>query len=253
MLEHISRWLRKRRAAHIHVADDQWAKAEAELLALSRLSGEDRLRLRQLTREFIAEKQWSSAGELVLTPHIQLTIALQACLLILNLGLDWYRGWTGIIVYPGDFSIPRRVVDDLGLVHEYDDPALGEAWQGGPVIVSWFEPEDRLEDINPVIHEFAHKLDMLDGFADGMPPLHNGMSRRTWGDALDSTYRALQQQLDRGERTAIDPYAAENPAEFFAVVSEAFFDAPTNLAAAYPQVFEQLCIFYRQNPLAPKQ
>ncbi|MCK9282901.1 MAG: zinc-dependent peptidase [Rhodocyclaceae bacterium] len=251
MLKQISNWLRERRVARVLVTEEQWAKAEAALPILSRWSSEERTRLRQLAIEFIAEKQWSSANGLVLTPQIQLIIALQACLLVFNLGLDWYRGWSGIIVYPGDFAIPRRIVDEVGVVHEYDDPALGEAWQGGPVIISWFDGADCPQDVNPVIHEFAHKLDMLNGSSDGMPPLHSDMSRRTWCDAFGRAYAELQRQLDLGEDTAIDPYAAEEPAEFFAVASEAFFDAPAMLATTYPDVFNQLCIFYRQNPLEP--
>ncbi len=125
-----------------------------------------------------------------LTAAMQLSIALQACLLILNLdtGLDAYRGWVGIVVYPGDFVIPRQIVDEDGIVHEFDDAVLGEAWEGGPVLLSWFDDMHDVGDVNIVIHEFAHKLDMASGTADGMPALHDDKSRAAWVAAFKPAY-----------------------------------------------------------------
>ena len=103
-----------------------------------------------------------------------LEIALQACVPVLNLGLDWYDDWVGVVVYPGDFVVPRRVTDDAGVVHEYEDTLVGEAWEGGPVLLSW-QPESLAADgINVVIHEFAHKLDMRNGEPDGLRPRRSG-------------------------------------------------------------------------------
>jgi len=252
-LKALRAWRRRRAAARLAIADEQWRAAEYPYPFLDRLTDDERGRLRQLAAEFIAEKEWSGAHGLRLTATMQLAIALQACLPILELGLDWYRGWVGIVVYPGDFVISRRVVDEDGVVHEYDDPVLGEAWEGGPVLLAWFEDENAIGDINVVIHEFAHKLDMTNGDVDGMPALHDGMSARTWRAAFAPAYEDFCRRVDAGETTEIDPYAAEHPSEFFAVASEIFFEAPELLREEYPAVYAQLCQFYRQDPVIASQ
>ncbi len=241
-------WRRRRAAEKIVIDDAQWQAAEYPLPFLDRLSDDERRRLRELARQFIAEKEWSGARGLELTAPMQLSIALQACLPILNLGLDAYRGWVGVVVYPGDFVIPRQQMDEAGVVHEYDDEVLGEAWEGGPVLVSWFDNLAEIGDVNVVIHEFAHKLDMTNGVVDGVPALPGDMSRREWIAAFEPAYLDFRRRVDAGEDTAIDPYAAEHPSEFFAVASEVFFEAPDLLHDEYPAVYEQLKSYYRQDP-----
>ncbi len=248
MMPTLSAWWRQRRAARLEIPEPLWNELEGGLPFLGHLTPGERAGLRQLAREFIAEKQWSGAQGLQLTPRIQLAIALQACLPILHLGLAWYDGWVGIVVYPGDFVIPRQIVDEDGVVHEFDADVLGEAWYGGPVLVTWFDDPQDAGGVNVVIHEFAHKLDMRSGAADGMPPLHGGMSRQRWIDVMSEAFRDLQRRVDDGEDTPLDPYGAELPAEFFAVASEAFFEAPDMLRAEYPDVYQQLRLFYRQDP-----
>lgn len=248
MIGLFEKWRRRRAVEGIAIAPEQWQRVEARLPCLDFLAADDRRRLREMAREFIAAKEWSGAGELALTPDIQLSIALQACLPVLNLGLDWYRGWVGIVVYHGDFVIPRQVVDEAGVVHEYDDEVLGEAWEGGPVLVSWFDDPADAGGASMVIHEFAHKLDMSNGEVDGLPALHEGMSRRDWIAAFEPAYEDFCRRVDAGEDTALDPYAAEHPGEFFAVMSEAFFETPPLLKSEYPAVYEQLRRFYRQDP-----
>ena len=250
MIRAFRAWRRQRAADRIQVSEAQWAATEARLPCLGHLDADDRARLRVMTREFLAEKEWASAGDLRLSPDMQLSIALQACLPVLNLGLDHYRGWVGIVVYPGDFVIPRQVVDEDGVVHEFDDEVMGEAWHGGPVLLSWFDDPEETAGINVVIHEFAHKLDMRSGEADGTPPLHEGMSRKSWNAAMGAAFHDFRRRVDAGEDTALDPYAAELPTEFFAVSSEAFFEDPAMLRAEYPEVYAQLRLFYRQDPLA---
>jgi len=230
------------------ITEAQWQAAEYPLVFLDRLDDEDRRRLRRMAAGFIARKQWSGAGGLTLTPAMQLSIALQACLPVLELGLEWYDGWVGIVVYPGDFVIPRRIVDEHGIVHEYDDMVLGEAWEGGPVLLSWFDDPTAPGDVSIVIHEFAHKLDMSNGETDGMPRLHADMRASDWQAAFAPAYADFCRRVDAGEDTAIDPYAAEHPGEFFAVCSEVFFEAPDLLRHTYPAVHAQMCLFYRQNP-----
>lgn len=180
-------------------------------------------------------------------------IAAQACLLIMNLDLDYFRGWSEVIVYPDSFVIQREEYDDIGVVHETRRTLAGEAWGRGPVILSWSDARPGLRPYgsasNVVLHEFAHKLDMLNGVANGMPPLHNNMVREDWTASLSEAYENLYNQLERHHHTAIDPYAAENPAEFFAVLTEVFFEQPGLLHNLYPQVYGQLSMFYRQDPL----
>jgi Mlc titration factor MtfA (ptsG expression regulator) len=249
MIHKLVEWWRQRRADRLDIPESLWEEVEAGLPFLGHLNPDERGHLRQLAREFIAEKQWSGAQGLQLTPRIQLAIALQACLPILHLGLAWYAGWVGIVVYPGDFIIPRKMIDEDGVVHEFDDEVMGEAWYGGPVLISWFEHPEDADGINVVIHEFAHKLDMKSGEADGMPPLHAGMSRKRWSEAMTAAFDDFQRRVDSGEETPLDPYGAELPTEFFAVASEAFFEAPALLRAEYPEVYGQLRSFYCQDPL----
>ena len=246
MFKSIRRWWYRGDA--IAVAPELWAEVEAPMAFLNHLPHADRMRLRELAREFIAEKEWSGAKGVELHAAMQLSIAVQACLLVLNLGLDWYRGWVGIVVYAGDFVVPRHVMDENGIVREFDDEVLGEAWEGGPVLLSWSDHAQ--PGINIVIHEFAHKLDMLNGATDGMPPLHMGMSRDRWSEAFTAAYEDHCQRVDRGAETSLDPYGSEHPAEFFAVASETFFEAPRTLRRGYPDVYEQLRLFYRQDPCA---
>ncbi|MDD5249002.1 MAG: zinc-dependent peptidase [Rhodocyclaceae bacterium] len=244
----IGDWRRKRAIDKIRIGEEQWRRVEARLPFLGHLTPAERQQLRELARAFVATKEWSGARGFVLTADVQLAVALQACLLVLKLGLDWYRGWLGVVVYPGDFVIPRQTMDEAGVVHEYDDEVLGEAWEGGPVLVSWCDAGATHDGINVVIHEFAHKLDMRNGAVDGLPALHEGMSRRDWSAAFEPAFDDFRRRVDRGEKTRLDPYAAEHPAEFFAVMSEAFFQTPALLRDEYPQVYDQLRLFYRQDP-----
>lgn len=231
------------------VPESLWSAVEASLSCLQHLNADEHQRLRQMALAFLDNKVFAGAHGFAPDNFARLSIALQACLPVLNLGLDSYAGWRGIIVYPGDFVIPRRIVDEDGLLHEYDEDALGESWDGGPVVLSWFDDPADYKGANVVIHEFAHKLDMLGGEADGLPPLHAGMSVEAWREALDGAYEDFCARVDDDEDTGLDPYAAEHPAEFFAVCSEAFFTTPDVLARNYPAVYAQLAAFYRQNPL----
>lgn len=247
----LSRLLGKAEAPAIPEA--LWQATLAQFEFLSRLTDTDRDRLRELTRCFLAEKEFSATGGLELDDAMCLAIAVQGCLPILNLGLEWYRGWVGIIVYPDEFVIPRSIQDEDGIVHDYDEVASGEAWGGGPLIISWRDVQMAGSGYNVVIHEFAHKLDMINGEADGVPPLPPGISRAQWEQTLLAAYDHFAEALDAadqvGDETEFDPYAAESPAEFFAVMSEAFFEIPQRLKAVYPDLYSLFAAFYRMDPL----
>jgi Mlc titration factor MtfA (ptsG expression regulator) len=254
-----------------------WESVVGELPFLQRLEGGSAADLRELCGRLLETKVMTGAGGLELTAPIQVTIAAQACLPILKLGIDWYRGWSGIVVYPSEYVALRRVQDEAGLVHEFDETAAGEAWEAGPVVVSWDQDAGRQLDgepaFNVVIHEFAHKLDLLDGEADGVPPLdrrlHADLAPRRWRRVLEDAYERFGAAIDLIElelppdvdpesseadpyygRLALDPYAAQDPAEFFAVSSETFFVAPQRLRDAFPEWYGLLSRFYLQDPLA---
>ncbi|MDQ8023253.1 MAG: zinc-dependent peptidase [Moraxellaceae bacterium] len=236
------------------VSEDLWRAAERHLPFLDPLSAQERAELRAMALAFLDRKVFSGAQGLVPGNDLRLSVALQACLPVLKLGLGAYDGWSGIIVYPGAFVIPRRSVGEDGVLHEYDEDALGEAWDGGPVVLAWFDNPADYDGANVVIHEFAHKLDMLNGPADGLPPLHGDMDENIWLDALDDAYEDFCALVDEAEAqdmdTAIDSYAATHPSEFFAVTSEVFFTDPELLSEDYPEVYAQYCRFYRQDPVA---
>jgi Mlc titration factor MtfA (ptsG expression regulator) len=227
-----------------------WQLAEQRLPFLGHLTADERQQLRALTEEFLDTKEFHGAHDLQVDNEIRLNVALQACLLILHLGLESYDDWIGIIIYPGDFVIPRQVMDEAGVVHEYDDAVLGEAWQGGPVLLSWFAEGEEPDGINVVLHEFAHKLDMRSGSADGMPALPTAAARRAWHSAFEPAYIDFCRRVDSGEEPLLDPYAAGAPAEFFAVMSESFFEVPDLLREEYPGVYDQLRQYFRQDPAA---
>jgi Mlc titration factor MtfA (ptsG expression regulator) len=240
----LTEWRRRRVLARHAMDPALWKKATRGLRFLP-----DSPKLRELALLFLAEKQFAGAHGLEVTDAMRVAIAAQACLPILELGLDWYAGWTGIVVYPGDFRVRRESVDEAGVVHQWDDELAGEAMPGGPVVLSW-DATAHDPYINVVIHEFAHKLDMLGGEADGMPPLHPGMDRRAWRSALGEAYEGFCDALERGKDTWLDPYAAEHPSEFFAVISEAFFENARETRRHYPALYEQLKAFYKQDPAA---
>ncbi len=237
-----------RRAA---IAQPLWDRVTADLFILKGLTDAERQRLRRLTTRFLYHKKFDPVQDLELGPERRLFIAVQACLPILNLGLRWYRGWTTMIVYPGDFVPRREEVDEAGVVHLHADPLSGEAWRRGPVVLSWsgVAVSGRRDGYNVIIHELAHKLDMRNGDANGHPPLPRHIPTREWRSAFVAAFDDMNQRLDAGEEPAIDPYAANSPAECFAVFSEYFFEQPQLLFAEYPRVYGQLAAFYRQAPL----
>ena len=245
-------WKRRRVLRRHRIDETLWRRTVLGLPFLGELERDDAARLRELTLLFLAEKAFSAVQGLTLTDAMRVAIAAQASLLILNLGLDWYDDWVGIVVYPGDFRVRRQDVDASGVVHEWDDAPAGEAMPGGPVVLSW-DSAVHATDMNVVIHEFAHKLDMRNGVADGLPPLHAEMDRRAWHAAFQVAYDGFCDALDRGRDTWLDPYAAEHPSEFFAVLSEAFFERPEETRRRYPDVYAQLRRFYRQDPAGRTQ
>ncbi len=226
-----------------NVAHDQW------------LDAEEQQHLRDLVRVFVAEKSWEGCGGLVLTDEIRVTVAAQACLLILKLPDDLYRKVRSILVYPSTVTIPPRRPGAFEILNQpvrESQPILGEAQLRGPVILVWDavkrmgrHPES---GHNVVYHEFAHKLDMLDGRADGTPPLAKRSEIQRWSEVCSREYLALRERKARGQESLLDAYGATNEAEFFAVATEHFFDQPIALRSRHPELYDVLRAFYRQDP-----
>lgn len=255
-----------RRAAPM--PDSVWRGALAALPFVGHLDGSGRDRLRALCETFLRRKDFNGAGGFVMTDAARTAIALQACLPVLELGLEGYDDFVEIVVYPDQFLAPRRRVDPAGVVHESLEALAGEAMERGPVVLSWADAGTPARGVNVVIHEFVHKLDLTDGEADGIPPLPRGR-RAAWISTLMQAYHGFCDTLDALEeaipphidpesvdadpwyaKLPMDPYAATDPAEFFAVSGEVFFTDPHRLAASHPAWFEQLAGFFRQDPRA---
>jgi hypothetical protein len=250
MFNRFRNWRVRRTVARHPIAEPLWQSALQRCAPARRLGASDQARLRVLATLFLDRKSLEPVQGLQLTDADRVLLATLACLPILKLGMDWYDGWHSVIVYPDAF-IPRRTqTDEAGVVHESHDVLAGEAWGRGPVILSWPDVLHGREKPghNVVIHEMAHKLDMLNGAANGFPPLHRRMDRSVWTRVFSSAWDRLRASRHEGGELPIDPYALENPAEFFAVASEQFFEQPARLREHLPEVYGQLSKFYRQHP-----
>ena len=219
------------------------------------LSEAQRKHLKELIQVFIAEKSWEGCGGLELTDEIRVTISAQACLLLLNIPHNYYENVETIIVYPSDVVLPER---KLGFFEnaleplEPDYPVSGQAFAQGPVILVWDavlhggrQPE---HGFNVVYHEFAHKLDMLDGVADGTPRLHNRAEYRDWIKTCSREYLRLLKDIHKGQQTFLDEYGGTNEAEFFSVATEHFFSQPIQMIQSAPDLYRVLKEFYGQDP-----
>jgi MtfA peptidase len=216
------------------------------------LSAVERAHLRELTALFLHRKDLSGVQGLTVSTEMAVAVAAQACLPILKLGLGYYDGWVEVVIYPGAFRVARDQTDATGVVSHEEHALSGESWLRGPVVLSWDDVAADLAASHPghnvVVHEFAHKLDMLNGSANGMPPLHSDMVQQQWAAALGDAFEHLQQQLARHHHAGINAYAATAPVEFFAVASEYFFTDPRTLRHQFSAVYDQLVLFYRQDP-----
>jgi hypothetical protein len=211
-----------------------------------------RLQLRSLIKQFLHEKTFTGAGGLEITDEIRVTIAAEACMLILNRASGVYPRLRYIIVYPTAFVVRHEGRDDTGLVNPASRDLLGESWQNGKVILAWDSvlrgARNFLDGQNVVLHEFAHQLDSETGSADGAPLLGGESSYRSWAGVLSAEFAELQRDSLKGQRSLMDHYGATNPAEFFAVATETFFEKPRQMARHHKELFESLKAYYRVDP-----
>ena len=254
MLESLKRWRRQRVLERYALPDALWNEALQRLPFMALYDDGELARLRDKVVLFLESKGIVGAHDHEVTPLARVLIAIQACVLVLNLDLALYDGFENVVVYPGEFVPGFEYEDEFGVVHRNDDALAGEAMHLGPVILSWPDVEASADwdaaQMNLVIHEFAHKIDMVDGDANGCPPLPGDQARREWQRAMRAAFDHFVARVDGGEDTAIDPYAAENPGEFFAVLSEVFFAEPLLLRDEYRDVYDAFTRFYRQDPAA---
>jgi Mlc titration factor MtfA (ptsG expression regulator) len=234
-----------------------WDATLARHPFLAERNAADLQQLRLLSAQFLGSKQFSGAHGLQITDEMALAIAAQACLPVLKLGLHWYDDFSGIVVHPDAMLARREVHDEAGVVHHYQEELSGEAMPGGPVTLSWRDVQEAsIEDgYNVVIHEFVHKLDMRDGVADGCPPMPSRALARRWQTVMQAAFRDFKETLSMANRFGgpqpwLDPYAATDEAEFFAVAAEAFFVSPVSFQRSYPDLYECFCAYFRQNPTA---
>ena len=259
MWERYRSWRRRRVLATHALPDALWDEAAGMLSFLANYRDDEIEALRERVVLFLEDKAIVGAREFTVTPLMRVVIAIQACVLVLYLDPDAYAGWSSVVVYPDEFRPRIEYEDEAGVVHVRDHEIAGEAWEGGPVLLSWADVE-RSRDfaaagMNLVIHEFAHKLDMNNGAADGMPALRAGMSAGDWRRVSAAAYADFVRRVEAWEAAGepdegaplIDPYAADAPEEFFAVCSEVFFAAPEVLREAYPEYHAQLVAYYGQD------
>jgi len=245
-------WREQRAIERRAIPDPLWQLTLMRLPFLARLGEADRAELRRLCSLFLDRKQFHGVGGLEVTDEMALAVAAQACLPVLRLGLDLYAGFVGIVMHPDEVVAQRSVMDEDGIVHEYDETLTGEAMSGGPVMLAWSDVRDAAEGAdwgyNVVIHEFAHVIDMGAGDVDGVPPLPDLASREHWIATIDGAYEKFCALVDAGVDTVIDPYGAEAVEEFFAVAVEAFFVSPVPFRRESPELYGLLADYFRQDP-----
>ena len=246
---------KKRRRKKLHsqpLPDNLLHFVESNVSVYRCLPEEDQVELQGLTNIFLDEKWFEGAGGLEITDEIRVTIAAQACLLQLHRGLEIYPSLRTVIVYPGTYIVDEIQRGEDGIEIRNRDIRSGESWSHGAVVLSWdgvMRGAARLDDgQNLVFHEFAHQLDLEDGTSNGAPFLPERSMYSTWAEVLGREYRSLIRDIARQQSTLLHPYGAKNPAEFFAVATELFFERPIELREEIPALYDQLALFYRQDP-----
>ena len=221
--------------------------------ALAQMPADVQLQLKKLAQVLIAEKPFIGCAGLVVTDEMRVLVSVQAALLLLRRGAGYYPQLRQVLIYPGAFVVDRSNAGAAGLVHQERRALAGESWQQGQVLLSWQDvlagAADPHDGHNVVIHEFAHQLDQESGAANGAPWLREPARRARWAQVLGHEFQALQERLAQEESGLIEPYAATNAAEFFAVVSELFFEKPAELALAHRALFAEFCGYYGVNPM----
>lgn len=266
-------WLTKIKRAYIShtlrregIATSIWRKLETEMPLLARYNRQQKILLRILASRILQKKRITAVRGFTLSEHMRATIATQVAIMIFglvnaeeDLSFDWIDNWYEIIVYPNAYRSHKNPIVPiqggiLGVEIHTDMIEAGKTSYQGPVIINWNDdaPHPLRSHANQVLlHELAHKMDMLNGDINGYPPLHLNMKAKDWYEAFEAAYEKLNHQLEKRQKPAINAYAATNPAEFFAVCTEYFFEAPEHLHKVFPAVYRQMSLFFNQDFLSP--
>nr|WP_043690277.1 zinc-dependent peptidase [Luteimonas huabeiensis] len=248
-------WFRRLRRRPDPLAPALWADVRERAAWVGRLDAARDARLQSLAARFLHDKTITPVAGLELDETRHALLAALCCLPLLEFGAEGLHGWSQLIVYPEAFRVNRSHLDAAGVLHEWEDELIGEAWESGPLILSWADVEADLDQPDRgfcvAVHEMAHKLDALDGVLDGTPALPRDWQRR-WARDFQRAFDGFVARLERDEATALDPYAGEAPEEFFAVCSEYHFSAPALLARELPEVAGHLRRFYGPSPFADR-
>ncbi|GHG85092.1 M90 family metallopeptidase [Pseudodonghicola xiamenensis] len=246
-----SKWLRHRQLLGAALSEDRRAIVEAEVPLIRKLPADLRGAFEGKVNAFLDQVDFVGCNGLEVSEEMRLSIAAQACLLVVNSGA-WYDHLTTVLIYPGAFK-SRQARHNGYVVTEREVVRVGESWSRGPVILSWAHTRqgalDGRDGHNVVFHEFAHQLDDLSGHTDGVPDLRRDQSFAGWAHAFLPAYKAHVRAVEAGRKTVLDPYGAEGPEEFFAVAVEAFFERPEPLKQHEPEIYQQLQVFFRLDPL----
>ena len=248
-----SRKSRRRERLRAEPFPDHWRRiVETRVPVFARLTTADQTELLGHTRVLLEEKHFEAAGGLVLRDEVRVTIAAQAALLLLHRDTDYFPRLTSVIVYPTGYVAADERAED-GIWSEGEDHLLGHTQRDlRALVLSWDEVKagaaDPDDGHNLVLHEFAHQLDFEDGSTDGTPVLESGAQVRAWARVFEEELEALRRAADAGEPTVLDPYGAEDPAEFFAVATETFFERAAALRERHPRLYDELRRFYGQDP-----
>lgn len=245
----------RRRRLQLAPFPEAWERILRRRVPLTRSMPADLLaQLKSHIQVFVAEKAFIGCEGQAISDDVRVTVAAQACLLLLNRPTDYYPRLRQILVYPRAFWVPHTQPDEHGLVHADDELRAGESWDEGQVILAWDEARDsaRIPDdaFNVVLHEFAHQLDAENGLSNGAPELGSAQRHARWAEVMQAAFAQLQAQVARGEETVLDPYGASEPVEFFAVATEAFFERGQDLRQTQPALYAELAGFYRVDPAA---
>jgi MtfA peptidase len=248
------RWLARRRRQKLRERPfpQEWRETlERDVPLYRRLSPEEKKELHGHVHVLLSEKNFEGCGGIDLTDGMTAVIAAQAALLLLHRETEYFPGLSSVIVYPDLFTGSRWERDDAGIVTEGDEDRSGECWEHGTIVLSWKDVcmgNETLDGYNVVLHEFAHQLDEENGAEDGVPLLADRATVARWREVMEREFRSLSREVRRRRHTFIDPYAAEHPAEFFAVATEYFFEKPLLLKVNHTELYDILREYYRQDP-----
>ncbi len=241
----LSRHRRRRRALTVPFPTEWLAIIQKNLPPYAKLTPEMQQQIQGYTQKFLYDKSFEGCGGLILNDEIKVTIAAQACLLLLNREVRCYPKLFSVLVYPSSY-VARDELDR-------ESVRLGESWRTGAVVLAWDSVKRGATNFadghNLVIHEFAHQLDQEDGAGDGAPILDGHSSYAVWAEVLSGEYERLRKRVSKSRKSVMDAYGATNPAEFFAVASETFFEKPKQLSRDCPELYDELRRFYQVDPL----